>query len=84
MGAATAVVIGLITYLFSGENGGYSLSAGVYSAFAGAFVAGCVKEYCDHGYSLDPMQWDWDDIGFTMIGAAVVALFIVGLHFGKG
>lgn len=84
MGAATAVVIGLITYLFSGENGGYSLSAGVYSAFAGAFVAACIKEYCDAGYCLDPTSWDWKDIGATMIGGTVVALLIVGLHYGIG
>jgi hypothetical protein len=84
MGAAAAIVVGFITYLVSGEANGYNVAAGVYSALAGGFVAAAVKEYCDHRYSLDPMQWDWADIGFTMIGTAVVALFIVGLHFCKG
>lgn len=84
MGAFTAIVVGFLTYLVSGEYGQLNVAAAVYAALSGGFVAGCVKEYCDHGYSLDPMQWDWKDIGFTMIGAVIVALFIVGMHFGKG
>lgn len=84
MGIITAIVVGFIAYLVSGEANGYNVAAGVYSALAGGFVAGCVKEYCDAEYSLDPTTWDWRDIGATMIGAAAVALFIVGLHYGKG
>lgn len=84
MGVIVAIVVGFIAYLVSGECGQLNVAAGVYAALAGGFVAAAVKEYCDHGYSLDPTTWDWRDIGYTMLGAAVVALFIVGMHFGKG
>jgi len=84
MGVITAIVVGFLTYLISGEVAGYNVAAGVYSALAGGFVAACVKEFCDAEYSLDPTTWDWWDIGATMLGAAIVALFIVGLHFCKG
>lgn len=84
MGVIVAIVVGFITYLVSGEYGQLNVAAGVYAAFAGGFVAAAVKEYCDHGYSLDPTTWDWKDIGYTVLGAAIVALFIVGLHFAKG
>jgi len=83
-GAIAAIVVGLITYLVSGEGGHYNVAAGVYSALSGGFVAACVKEYCDKGYCLDPTTWDWADIGATMIGAAVVAAGILLLHFAKG
>lgn len=84
MGAIAAIVVGFLTYLVSGEANGYNVAAGVYAALAGGFVAGCVKEYCDAEYSLDPSKWDWRDIAATMIGAAIVAIFIVGLHYAKG
>lgn len=84
MGAITAIVVGFLTYLVSGECGQLNVAAGVYAALAGGFVAAAVKEYCDHGYSLDPMQWDWRDIGFTMLGALIVAAGILMLHFAKG
>ena len=84
VGLIVAIVVGFITYLVSGEYGQLNVAAGVYAALSGGFIAGCVKEYCDHGYSLDPMQWDWRDIGYTMLGALIVALFIVGLHYAKG
>jgi len=83
-GAIAAIVVGLITYLVSGEANGYNVAAGVYSALAGGFIAACVKEYCDNGYCLDPTSWDWRDIGATMIGAAAVALGILLMHFSKG
>ena len=84
MGVIVAIVVGFLTYLVSGEAAGYNVAAGVYSALAGGFVAAATKEYCDKGYSFDPSEWDWRDIGATMIGAVIVALLIVGLHFGKG
>lgn len=83
-GIIAAIVVGFLTYLVSGEANGYNVAAGVYAALAGGFVAACVKEWCDAEYSLDPTSWDWKDIAATMLGAAVVALFIVGLHYGKG
>lgn len=85
MGVITAIVVGFLTYLISGEVAvERNVAAGIYSALAGGFVAACVKEYCDHGYSLDPTTWDWKDIGFTVLGAAIVAVGIIMLHFAKG
>jgi hypothetical protein len=84
MGVITSLAVGFLTYLVSGEYGQLNVAAGVYAALSGGFVAGCVKEYCDTGYCLDPTRWDWKDIGFTLIGAVLVALFIVGLHYGRG
>ena len=78
-GLLIAVAVGLPAYLNNVD-----LFAGLWSALAGAMVAACVKEYCDTGYCLDPTRWDWKDIGFTLIGAVLVALFIVGLHYGRG
>lgn len=83
-GAVAAIAVGFITYLFSGEDSSRSLAAGVYASLAGAFVAAATKEFCDKGYSFDPTTWDWLDIGATMIGAAVVVVFIIALHFGVG
>lgn len=85
MGVITAIVVGFITYLISGEVAvERNVAAGVYAALAGGFVAAAVKEFCDAGYRLNVTEWDWRDIAATMIGAAVVALFIVGLHYWKG
>lgn len=84
-GVAAAIVVGFLTYLVSGEVAAErNVAAGVYAALSGGFVAGCVKEWCDAGYSFNLPKWDWRDIGCTMIGAADVALFIVLLHYGMG
>lgn len=29
-------------------------------------------------------QFDWRDLGCTIAGAAVVAVFIVAMHYGRG
>ena len=84
MGAFTAIVVGFIAYLVSGECGQLNVAAGVYAALSGGFVAGCVKEYCDKGYCLDPTTWDWADIAATVVGATIVAVGILLLHFCKG
>lgn len=85
MGIITAIVVGFITYLVSGEVAAErNVAAGVYAALAGGFVAAAVKEFCDTNYSINLPKWDWRDIAATMIGATIVALFIVGLHYGKG
>ena len=78
-GLLIAAAVGLPAYLES-----LNLFAGLWAAMSGALVAACVKEYCDTGYCLDPTRWDWKDIGFTVIGAALVVLLIFGLHFGRG
>ena len=84
MGVVVSIVVGFLTYLVSGECGQLNVAAGVYAALAGGFVAAAVKEYCDKGYSLDPTTWDWRDIGFTMLGASIVAAGILMMHFAKG
>ena len=85
MGVIVAIVVGFLTYLVSGEVAAErNVAAGVYSALAGGFVAAAVKEWCDTGYCLDPTTWDWRDIGATMIGAAVVAVGILLLHYCIG
>lgn len=75
-GALAALAVGLPVYLDS-----LSLFAGLWSALAAGAVAGSVKEWCDaqYGYGANAK-----DFGFTMLGAAIVAVFIVMLHFGKG
>ena len=78
-GVIAAAAVGLPAYL---QN--VDLFAGLWSAFAGALVAAITKEYCDTGYCLDPTRWDWKDIGFTMIGGVLVALLILGMHYGRG
>lgn len=84
-GVAAAIVVGFLTYLISGEVAAErNVAAGVYSALAGGFVAAAVKEWCDTKYCLDPSKWDWRDIGATMVGALVVALGILLMHYAKG
>lgn len=75
-GVVIALVIGFPAYLESGN-----LFAGLWSAISGGLVAGCVKEYCDNTYE---WVWSWKDLGFTAIGVAIAAAFVLLLHFGKG
>ncbi|MBQ1484924.1 MAG: hypothetical protein IIZ44_00555 [Muribaculaceae bacterium] len=49
--------------------------------WSGLFAAG-IKEWCD--MRTDGNKWDWWDFGCTCLGAVIVALFIIGLHFGRG
>lgn len=84
-GAAAAILVGFLTYLISGEVAvERNVAAGVYAALSGGFVAAAAKEYCDSNYCRDISYWDWRDIGATMLGAAVVALGILLMHYAKG
>lgn len=76
-GLLIAVAVGLPAYLES-----LNLFAGLWSAIVSGIIAGSVKEYCD--MRTEGNKWDWLDFGCTCLGAVIVALFIVGLHFGKG
>jgi len=76
-GLAVAIVVALPVYLES-----LNLFAGLWSAITSGILLAGVKEYCD--LRTDGNKWDWLDFGCTVIGAVVVALFIVGLHYGKG
>jgi len=58
------------------------LAAAVWATIvSGILLAGC-KEFCD--MRTEGNKWDWKDLGCTVAGAAVVALFILLMHFAKG
>lgn len=76
-GILAAAIIALPVYLDSSN-----LFAGIWPALTAGAVAGVVKEWCDN--RSDGNQFDWRDLGCTIAGAAVVALFIVAMHFAKG
>ena len=57
-----------------------NLFAGLWACLAG-IIAGGVKEWSDMAHD---GRFDWRDFAATAIGAAIVAVFIIGLHFGKG
>lgn len=76
-GLLVATFVGLPCYLES-----LNLFAGLWSAIVSGIIAGGIKEWCD--IRTPSNKWDWWDFGCTVIGAVVVALFIVGMHYGKG
>ena len=76
-GLLIAVAVGLPAYLES-----LNLFAGLWSALTSGIIAGGVKEYCD--MRTEGNKWDWLDFGCTCLGAVIVALFIILLHYGKG
>ena len=76
-GILVAAFVGLPCYLES-----LNLFAGLWSALTSGIIAGGVKEYCD--MRTEGNKWDWLDFAATCIGAVLVALFIVAMHFGKG
>lgn len=76
-GLLVAALVGLPCYLES-----LNLFTGIWASLtSGILLAGC-KEFCD--MQTEGNKWDWIDFGCTVIGAVIVALFIAGLHFGKG
>ena len=77
VGVLVAAFVGLPCYLES-----LNLFAGLWPAIVSGIIAGGVKEYCD--MRTEGNKWDWFDFTATCIGAVIVAVFIVGLHFGKG
>ena len=76
-GLLVAALVGLPAYLES-----LNLFAGLWSALTSGIIAGGVKEYCD--MRTEGNKWDWLDFVATCIGAVIVAVFIVLLHYGKG
>ena len=76
-GLLVAAFVGLPAYLES-----LNLFAGLWAAIVSGIIAGGVKEYCD--MRTEGNKWDWHDFGCTVIGAVLVALLIVGMHYGKG
>ena len=76
-GLLIAAAVGLPAYLES-----VNLFAGLWSAIVSGIIAGGIKEWCD--VHTEGNEWNWIDFGFTLIGVAIVALFITALHYGKG
>ncbi len=75
-GLAAAIVVALPVYLES-----VNLFAGLWSALTSGIIIGCCKEWLDYNAS---GKWEWPELLCTIGGAAVVAVFIIMLHFGKG
>lgn len=76
-GLVIALAVALLPYLES-----LNLFAGLWSALTSGIIAASIKEYFD--YKTEGNTWDWKDWGCTVIGAAIVAVFIICLHYGKG
>lgn len=76
-GLLIAAAVGLPAYLES-----LNLFAGLWPALTSGIIAGGVKEYCD--MRTEGNKFDLWDFAATCIGAVIVAVFIVGLHFGEG
>jgi hypothetical protein len=75
-GLGIALVIALPCWLETNN-----LFAGLWACLSG-IIGGGVKEFTDNKH--DGCEWDWLDFGCTCLGAVLVALLIVGLHYGKG
>ena len=76
-GLLVAAFVGLPAYLES-----LNLFAGLWSALTSGIIAGGVKEYCD--LRTEGNKWYWWDFAATCLGAVIVAVFIIMLHYGKG
>jgi ABC-type transporter Mla maintaining outer membrane lipid asymmetry permease subunit MlaE len=76
-GLVTALAVALPAYLES-----LNLFAGLWSALTSGIIVASIKEYYD--YKTEGNTWDWWDWGCTIIGAAIVAVLIICLHYGNG
>lgn len=77
IGAGASAWCALTAYLTSNN-----LFAGIWVAIWVAIIAGVIKEWCDQ--HTDGNKWDWMDFLATVIGGVLVALLIIGMHFGRG
>ena len=77
VGLLVAAFVGLPCYLES-----LNLFAGLWASLTSGIIAGGVKEYCD--MRTEGNKWDWLDFAATCLGAVIVAVFIMAMHFGKG
>jgi len=85
------VLAGLLTFFvgmpvyqftFDEATNTYHLAAAIWATIvSGILFAGC-KEYCD--LRTEGNKWDWLDFAATCLGAVIVAVFIIMLHYGKG
>ena len=83
-GLLVAAFVGLPCYqlAYDAATDTHYLASAIWATIvSGILLAGC-KEYCD--MRTEGNKWDWLDFGCTCIGAVLVALFIILLHYGKG
>ena len=76
-GLLIAVAVGLPAYLES-----VNLFAGLWASLTGGIIAAGCKEFCD--MRTDGNKFDLWDFLATCLGAVLVAVFIILLHYGKG
>ena len=75
-GLVVTAMIAIPCYCSSGD-----LFSGLWACLAGV-VAGGIKEWCDT--QMEWNGWSWKDFGWTCLGVALVVLFIIGMHYGRG
>jgi hypothetical protein len=73
-GVAAAIIVALPAYIESNN-----LFARLWVALWSGLLAGGIKEWSDYQHDC---RWDWYDFGCTMIGAVIVAIGLICLHFG--
>lgn len=76
-GALVAALVGMPSYLES-----LNLFCGLWPSITAGLLAAGIKEMCDD--NTPGNNWDWRDFGATAIGVAIVVVFIILLHFGRG
>lgn len=82
VGAGASAWVSLPPYLSVEAPTGHDLFDGLWVAIWVAIIAGAIKEFCDT--NTDGNKWNWMDFLATVIGGVLVALLILGLHFGRG
>jgi len=77
-GLFVAAIVGLPCYLES-----INLFAGLWATIVSGIAIAACKEWCDNDYSLAG-YFDWRDFLWTIAGAVLIALLILGMHYGRG
>ena len=77
IGAAASAWVSMPAYLTTND-----LFTGLWVALWVAIIAGAIKEFCDT--NTDGNKWDWRDFLATVVGGVLVALLILGMHYGRG
>lgn len=77
IGAGASAWCALPSYLTTNN-----IFSAIWVAIWVAIIAGVIKEWCD--MHTDGNKWDWMDFLATCIGGVLVALLILGMHYGRG
>lgn len=82
-GMSTAFVgIPVYQLAYDATTDTHHLAAAIWATIMSGILIAVCKEWCDN--NTEGNKWDWMDFLATCIGAVLVALFIVMLHFGEG